>query len=251
MHASTFAAIPAALSILATLVPAALAASEGEEEAEPPPAHVILRDVVRQLPPDPIRITGELLVRRRRGVPVATYRFEMTTRWGDEHPRSDTLIRDALGRTLERLSLSHGATPVLHHGTDDLPDGIPVQSLASPVQDTDISWMDLTLSFLWWTDARHVGRESILNFDCHVLDVFPPPDSAGPYARVRLWITRNSNMMIEAVGFDSADKPVRRLWIRSVKKIDDAWMVKEMEVQAYPVIHRTKLHIEDVERLRP
>jgi len=220
-------------------------------EDEPPPAGALLLGVIRQLPPDPIRVTGELLVRRRRGVPVATYGFELIARWGALTPQSRYTIRDSFGRTLEQLTLTHGETPVFHYATGDPLVATPLHSLARPIQESDITWMDLTLSFLWWTDARHETEESARGFDCYVIRVNAPQDQPGPYRSVRLWISKNAGMMLQAEGLDGDGQPVRQLWVRSVRKLDDAWMIKDMEVQHYPAVHRTKLHIAEVEPLEP
>jgi hypothetical protein len=66
-----------------------------------------------------------------------------------------------------------------------------------------------------------------------------------PYARVRLWIEENLRVLLQAEGYDARGEAIRRLWVQSCKKINDRWMIKEMEVQGYPEIHRTKLSIRD------
>ena len=46
--------------------------------------------------------------------------------------------------------------------------------LVAPIEGTDISWMDLSLSFLWWPDAVLSGREDVKGRDCLVVDTFEP-----------------------------------------------------------------------------
>lgn len=220
------------------------------DDDEVPLAAALLAGVVQQLPRDPIRITGELLVRRQRGIPLATYGFELLARWGDRSPESTYTIRDAFGQTLEQLTLTHGETPTFHYAAGSPLVPAPLDSLARPVQGSDITWMDLTLSFLWWTDARHETQDSVRGFDCYVILVNAPPSQPGPYNSVRLWISKKGGMMLRAEGLDAAAKPIRQLWVRSVKKLDDAWMIKDMEIQKVPAVQRTKLSISEVERLQ-
>jgi hypothetical protein len=52
-------------------------------------------------------------------------------------------------------------------------------------------------------------------------------------------------MFLRAEGLDAKGKQVRILWIKSFKKINDRWMLKDLEVQASP-IHRTKLVVREV-----
>ncbi len=220
-------------------------------EDEPPPASALLLGVIQQLPPHPVQITGELLIRRRRGVPVATYGVELTAQWGALAPRSAYTIRDAFGQVLEQLEIIHGETPVFKYAAGDPPVPAPMHSLGRAIQESDITWMDLTLSFLWWTDARHETTDSVRGFDCHVILANAPPGQPGPYQQVRLWISKSAGMMMQAEGLDAAGKPLRRLWVRSVRKLDDAWMIKDMEIQKYPAVQRTKFTIAEVERLQP
>lgn len=221
------------------------------DDDEVPIAAALLAGVVQQLPPDPIRVTGSLLVRRRRGVPINTYGFELIARWGDRTPQAQYTISDAFGDPIERLSLTFGPEPVIDYAAGNPLVPQPIVSLARPIQASDITWMDLTLSFLWWTDARLEGEDSVKGFDCHVIRVNAPPDQPAAYKSVRLWISKKAGMMLRAEGLDADDKPIRRLWINSVQKIDDAYMIKDMEIQKYPAVQRTKLSIDEVEHLQP
>ncbi len=224
-------------------------AAEGDLSLEKPPAGYLLQSVVSQFPTTPILITGDLLVRRRRGIPIVSYGFELEAHWGATPPRATYTIRDVFGAPLEQLTLLLDHPSRLSYAVGNPLQPAPLGSLSTFIQQTDISWMDLTLAFLWWPGARHVGEDSVFNFDCHVIEVSAPPDSASPYANVRIWIRKNSPLMLQAEGRDQNGEIVRRLWVRSVRKIKDAWMIKDMEIQKYPDVQRTKLHIADIQTL--
>lgn len=191
-------------------------------------------------------------MRRRRGIPINTYGFDLTARWGDQTPQSQYTISDSLGRPLERLTLVHGPDPVVEYESGDPLTKQPFTSLARPIQNTDITWMDLTLSFLWWQKATFEEEDSVKGFDCYVIRATAPEDVDDVvYKSVRVWISKKAGMMLRAEGLDANGKPIRRLWINSVQKIDDAYMIKDMEIQKYPTRQRTKLTIDTVERLEP
>jgi len=244
-------AAPAARLSAADPSRSVLSIPDSADDDEVPIAAALLAGVVQQLPPDPIRVTGELLVRRRRGIPIKTYGFELVARWGAATPQTRYTIHDAFGDPLEQLTLTHGNSPTFQYAAGNPLVPQPMHTLARPIQASDITWMDLTLSFLWWTDASLEGEDSVKGFDCHVIRVNAPPDQQGPYKSVRLWISKNAGMMLRAEGLDGDANPVRRLWINSVQKIDDAYMIKDMEIQKYPAVQRTKLSIAEVERLQP
>jgi len=217
-----------------------------------PRAEDLLADVLTQLPADPTQIEGKLTVRRRRGVVVSEYGFEMNMRLGSRIPEATYVILDAFGSPLESLSIQHGPN---HSNTLNYTKGVdhspaPLSDLSQGIQNSDISWMDLTLSFLWWPGGTVIGEDSIKGFDCYIVEVEAPESSAGPYSRVRLWIAKKMHMMLQAEGY-AGDRLVRRLWIRSCKKIDDRWLIKDMEIQQYPVRHRTKLRVLEVETHTP
>ena len=226
-------------------------AADTADDDDVPIAAALLAGVINQLPREPIRVTGTLLVRRRRGVPISTYGFELIARWGDAIPRTRYTILDAFGEPLERLELTHGESPTYDYAVGNPLESRPVYTLDRPVQSTDITWMDLTLSFLWWQAAMIEGADRFKGIDCHVIRVKAPPDRPGTYSSVRLWIGKEAGMMVKAEGLDAAGNPVRRLWIQSVQKIDDAYMAKDMEIQKVPSAQRTKLIIAEVERLQP
>jgi len=66
------------------------------------------------------------------------------------------------------------------------------------------------------------------------------------YERVLLWIDEKLRVVLQAEGYDSGGKLVRRFWINSFKKIDDKWMLKDMEVESFLSTHRTRLRVREV-----
>lgn len=226
-------------------------ALDAVDDDDVPIADTLLAGVVQQLPPDPIRVTGSLLVRRRRGVPIKTYGFELIARWGASTPEAQYTIHDSFGEPLERMTITYGEKPVIKYEAGSPLKPLPIQSLARPVQATDVTWMDISLSFLWWSDAQFEGDASVKGFDCYVIRVAAPPDRPAVYNSVRLWISKKAGMMLRAEGLDINGDPIRRLWINSFKKFDDGSMVKDMEIQKYPAVQRTKLTVDEVKRLQP
>ncbi len=235
--------------ILSTACVLLSVAALAETSEVKPTADALLKSVVANLPTDPLHVSGDLVVRKRRGVPLATYGFELDAKWGSKPPRARYRIRDAFGRSLEELTITHSTKTVYRHAAGDPPSETTLTDLSRPIQDTDLSWMDLSLSFLWWPNGSVVGEESIRTFECYVVDIDAPADTHGKqsgYTRVRLWISKKALMLLQAEGYNADGDVVRRLWVKSCKKVDEQWMIKEMEVQRYPVVHRTKLRVVEV-----
>ena len=214
-------------------------------------ADQLLRDVVTQLPSKPITVSGKLLVRRRRGVPVANYLFELKADWGKRPARAIYRINDNFGSPLEQLTIIHGAKNSYQYSSGDPLQPSVLKSLSAPIQKTDLTWTDITLSFLWWTGGKIVGEESIRTFDCYIIEVNAPKNSESTYASVKIWISKKSHLMLKAEGFDTKNKLARRLWIKSCKKIKDEWMIKDMEIQQYPKKQITKLRVLNISKTEP
>jgi hypothetical protein len=230
------------------------------EDDEPPDLSGpnILRAVVARLPAEPLTISGDLTVRKRRGVLLRTLKFDMHLDWAAQPSTARYTILDALGGELEQLTVTRreGGIPDFSFasGRPLAPAALP--NLFQAIRGTDLTWMDLTLSFLWWEGAARVGEEEIRGRPCYVLRVPAPEHAGGPpegrggagtaYTAVRLWVDRQLFMLLQAEGYGTGGEPLRRLWVKSFKKINDRWMIKDMEVEGVPAVHRTKLRIREV-----
>jgi hypothetical protein len=214
-------------------------------------ADALLEDVIARLPREPITLTGQLFVRLPRGIPVRDLAFDMHLDYAATPSSATYTLRSSSGVALERLTVTRDARGVaaFSYARGDPPVSAVLERLCVPVQQTDVTWMDLTLSFLWWRGGVWVGSDSIRGRPTIVVDVSPPAGdpAAETYARVRLWIDEQARILLQAEGYDAAGKPVRTLWVKSFRKINERWMIKDMEIQQYPVVHRTKLRVNDVD----
>lgn len=215
-------------------------------------AEQLLESVISRLPQSPLNITGELKVRKRRGIVVRELGFRMHLDWGSSPATARYTIRDAFGRDLEQLTVrrSRGEEPSFEyaHGDPLVPGKLP--DLNGPVQNTDLTWMDLTLSFLWWKGGVIVGSDVIRGRPCHIVEIPAPASGDGSeepgYSNVKLWIDEEIHMLLQAQACDADGRAVRRLWIKSIKKVNERWMIKDLEVQMFPAVHRTKLTVREV-----
>jgi hypothetical protein len=211
-----------------------------------PPAAELLDSMRAQLPAEPVVITGELQVRKRKGIVTHTLNVEMSLDLGRQPATAKYVLRDAFGKDLEQMVVtrSAGQQPRFEYSAGSPPVPGPLPDLFKPFQETDVSWIDLTLSFLWWPGGTTKKTETMRGQDCYVVEVPAPPGESGHYAKVLLWIDEKQHMVLQAEGYDSQDRIVRRLFIKSFKKIDERWMIKDMDIQSLPSDHRTNLRVE-------
>ena len=249
------ASFPLSAILLAILLLAAPARAEEEGEgfaalpqpsgasAAPTSATELLADCVARLPEQPVSLSGWVRNRRPRGIVDREFNFQATLRWGQAVPTAQYTFTDEAGQTLARAIFRHvgGATELV------LQDGPALEPAAPPawnasVLGTDITWLDLSMDFLRWPRAELNGETKFRGRLCDIVEVYPPEPIPG-CAKVRLLVDREVRMFLQAQQVDEARKVARQMWVRSVKKMGDRWMVQDLEVEARSSGHRTRLHV--------
>lgn len=210
--------------------------------AELPGVNELMANLLARLPSKPITLTGELVTTSEKDT-----KTQLNIIIQLRYPQDATYtLYDALGKSLEQLTVhrNKGITTYRYLSGDPLaPAAAP--ALATRIQNTALSWMDLTLGFLWWNGGKIIGRVEARGQPCYLLDRRSPQDEMAPYARVQLWVDTRISMLIQADGYDKMENLSRRLSIKSFKKINHEWMVKDLEVEDLNQHSTTLLRIRD------
>lgn len=207
----------------------------------------LLDRVVAQLPSTQLIASGKMFVRQHRGIPISTYQFHLEAQWKTEHTQVSYIIQEENGTPIEALTFQPGKKNIFAFRKG--PDLTVAQTpdLTANIAKTDISWMDLTLFFLWWRGAEYVGEEEVKGIHCHIIEVAAPQHDADTlYAKARLWISSEQGMMLQAEGLDRNGQPIRKLWVQSLKQVDEQWMIQTLEVQQHNRSQRTRLQMDEV-----
>jgi len=102
------------------------------------------------------------------------------------------------------------------------------------VRDTDISYEDLSLCFLYWPTATVQGEQTMLLQKCWIVRVEPGPRGDTQYSKVDLWISKKTGAMMQAEAFDLAGKLSRRFKVLSGQSLGDGlWILKEMRIESF------------------
>jgi hypothetical protein len=167
----------------------------------------------RTMIPSSVELAGRIILRSRKGIPMAEYRYRLARRAG----ATELELFDGEGKSVEFRREGR-------------------------ILGTDVTWSDLTLDYLWWDefsfDAEREG-ETVHGQVCAVLIM----KKGG--RTVRVWVDRKTGAMLQAEEF-SGDKPIRRLWGTRVKKFGNRWMANVMEVETVGSGHRTKITVEEM-----
>jgi hypothetical protein len=165
----------------------------------------------RTMIPSNAEISGEINLRNRRGISLAKYDY--------------------------RLLRSNGVTSLEVDGKKiDAAEG---DDAGKSILNTDVTWSDLTLEYLWWDDFsfdEEKEAESVHGQKCSVI-LLKKGDRV-----VRVWVDRKTGALMQAEELKSS-KPIRRLWGTRIKKFGDRWMANVMEVETLGSGHRTKITV--------
>ncbi len=199
--------------------------------SEPLPADDILAYVRTKLPTDSIQLTGTLKVRTKKGFTQIRLPVEMNLDWGAANPTASYQI----GKESLDIVWKNDQPNYTFSNTQNRP--------TSNILDTGITWADLSFSVLWWPNSQLVGEEKKINRPCYVVDV-PVPESSHI---MRLWIEKKMGMLLEVRTLDAQKKELRRMKIKSIKKMDGMWVAKDLEIKDKASGRITTLQITDLQ----
>ena len=91
---------------------------------------------------------------------------------------------------------------------------------------------DLSLGFLYWPDARLMGKESVRTRSAWKIEL-RPGKRGSEFAVVRVWLDQASGALLRIEGFDWEGKILRRFEVVSGQRIDGQWMLKQMRIEKF------------------
>ena len=231
------------------------AASERDELNEPvplwrlPEAATVLSDVIAGFPDVPMQIVATIKTRKQGGPIERVVNAEVLLNTEAGLYSAMYTITDAFGGSPEQLTVERepDRAPRYRYRVGQPLHDATVPSLFEQVKETDLTWLDLGLSYLWWPDGETTGTDRIRGRFCYVVEIPAPHDYAGDFEFVRLWIDPKINMLLQAEAYNVLGERIRRLSVESFKKIDGVWFIKDIDLFTYPERNRTTLR---VQRLR-
>ncbi len=193
-------------------------------------ADEIMERVRRTLPREPWQVRAELICRDRHDVLRQTYRVDLWLDWAGTPPSARIQLADAFGVSVviaEIRRVGEGRTEVQWRAADDA--GFQPARLSDPVADSGLTWADLTLDFLWWSNGRVLGMEMKRGRECYRIELESP--CKDPYTKVCVWVDAREQAMLQAEGYDGP-RLVRRVRVKSLRKTEHGWMVEDFELES-------------------
>jgi hypothetical protein len=98
------------------------------------------------------------------------------------------------------------------------------------VRGTAITYEDLALKFLYWSNARVLGEDTVRTRVCWRLQL-TAPDRNSQYSNVLLWVDQQGGALMRIEGYDSNVKLAKRFEVVSAQKIEGRWFLKQMRIE--------------------
>jgi Outer membrane lipoprotein-sorting protein len=125
-----------------------------------------------------------------------------------------------LGENSSRLELVSDA------GTEK----VGTSKLQEKIRGTIVTYGDLAFKFLYWSNARLLGEETVRTRKCWKLQL-RAPSRESPYSNVLLWVDKASGALMRMEGYDWDAKLIKRFEVVSAQKIEGRWFLKQMRVE--------------------
>jgi len=104
--------------------------------------------------------------------------------------------------------------------------------MESVAEGSGVTVEDLSLGFLYWPDARLLGRETVKTRPSWNIEL-RPGKRGSEFAIVRVWLDEESGALLRIEGFDWQGHLSRRFEVVSGQRIDGKWMLKQMRIEKF------------------
>lgn len=110
----------------------------------------------------------------------------------------------------------------------------PANKIGSPIANTDVTYEDLALKFLYWPNPQHAGSQKIGLEDCWRIHVVNPEQN-GSYREVSIWVTKKHRALARVVGYGARPdrRPLKQFEIIDVMKVNGVFTVETMKVSKF------------------
>lgn len=110
----------------------------------------------------------------------------------------------------------------------------PPAKISAPIANTDVSYEDLALTFLYWPNPRIIQEEKIEGQLCWRLHV-ENPQASGRYRQVSVWVSKKQRALMRVVGYGPRPDSVaiKQFEITKVMKANGVYTVKTMKVSSF------------------
>ena len=210
-------ALLALLSLLPLSIPSA--GADPDTSRPTPPVGLIQARVFRNLRLQDFKLDGVLHTKKNIYPMVMRTRDQEMVFAFKEQPLQIRIVLDPDHAVVERRK-----------GDADAWQPVSGKGMKETILDTDITYEDLGMGFIFWDRVNSIGCDSIKTLPAWCLEATPPDGVTSAYAKVRYWISSQYYAFLRVDGYNAKGEVVKRVEVNGITQIADAYVIKEMAV---------------------
>lgn len=131
--------------------------------------------------------------------------------------------------------------------TEGKKNALPAAKMVAPISNTDLTYEDLSLRFLYWPQPKWEGSENVAGQPCHKIRIERPKGAPGKYHVVYVWVHEKFGAFMRIRGHDDKGGLVKEFQVEDVMQIaKDTWTLRKMQVSTHDPSNGRRLSITDV-----
>lgn len=111
---------------------------------------------------------------------------------------------------------------------------------------TDYTYADMDNRDIDDSTKTRLADEQVGGRDCYVIEARPTSKESA-YAKVMLWIAKDSWLPLRIRFFDGKDQELKRLTVQEVKKVDGRWVIAESKMVDLKRQHTTVMKVTEID----
>jgi hypothetical protein len=119
-------------------------------------------------------------------------------------------------------------------------------ALFTPLAGTDLSPFDLQMPFLYWPDFVYEGITRLRGRPASTFLLYPPASITArrpDLAAIRVYLDPQFNALVQAEQLGENESPLKSMRVVELKKIDDKWIVKSIELRDETTRNKTRFTV--------
>lgn len=189
----------------------------------------------------------ELQVRPRRGE-EKILTGELWTSRNEAGPISRVAVKDGQGNE-KRFLIQSGVDPKVWTWVegDETPQSTRTKNLFEPLlPETELTLFDLQMPYLYWDKFEFEGTEKLLGRTAHAFLLYPPDAIATQQTdlgAVRAYLDTQFHALVKSEMVDHEGNAYQSMTVRDLKKVDDQWMVKTIDLRNEKTRDKTRFQV--------
>lgn len=159
--------------------------------------------------------------RKKHPFRMTIWRTQIAFLFEDKPPH--TVVLD-LGADRFRLRENHSNGPF----TDVAPG-----DYGKPIRNSGVNYLDISLAYLYWPDPKYIKEDVVSERITHLVEV-QNPSATGPYAKLLIWIDRQTGGLMRMQGYNKAGKLTKRMQVIEVQRVKRGdkkyWALEKMQI---------------------